>query len=476
MSDWLNMVAINVARNGTTSHTVNPASTGTVVAGAPFTPTAGRLLVAVVEGAVTSTTPSGWTLPIGGSAINNTGLYVWYRTAAGSDTIATTHNGSNYPIVVTFFEFAAGSSFVASVSGIGYSPTAGANPNLTGLSGTNWLGAAKASGLSSGSTYTSSAWSASGASPVKIVDTSAAYSSTDGYAFTLAELNASTLPAYQPLANMTGGFPSNCEAITLAVNVASGGGSSTYPVSGTVAATSAASGAPTLRATVAGTAAGVSAVTAGAPTAMVAMTGTIAPVAGTSGATGLLAGASGLAAATSSSAGAPTGLFAASGHVDAVTTVSGSPSSPGNSLSISGTVAATSGAAGAVTALLAAAGSAAGASTAAGAVSGRLAVSGSTVGSTSASGTPTLRATAAGTSAATSTTVGAPSLVAKVSGVVAAVSASAGALSNPSEYQDITVVIGEPYGNALTIGTPEANPLRVGDPIGHPLIIGPPRS
>jgi hypothetical protein len=59
---------------------------------------------------------------------------------------------------------------------------------------------------------------------------------------------------------------------------------------------------------------------------------------------------------------------------------------------------------------------------------------------------------------------------------VAAVSASAGALSNPSEYQDITVVIGEPYGNALTIGTPEANPLRVGEPIGHPLIIGPPRS
>src|SRR6478735_9379450 len=109
MAKWINHVAINTPRNATTTHTVDP-STGTAANGTLFTPTAGNLLVCLVEGAVTSTTPTGWTLPTGGSAVNNTGHYVWYRTAAGGDTFTTTHNGSNYPVLFDFYEFASGST------------------------------------------------------------------------------------------------------------------------------------------------------------------------------------------------------------------------------------------------------------------------------------------------------------------------------------------------------------------------------
>jgi hypothetical protein len=115
MSNWLNHVTIAAPRNGTTSHTCDPTNAtggGTVVTGSTFTPTSGRLLVVVCYGAVTFTTPSGWTLPTSGSAVNNGGLYVFYRTAAGSDPFTTTQNGSNYPVVFDIYEFATGSTFV----------------------------------------------------------------------------------------------------------------------------------------------------------------------------------------------------------------------------------------------------------------------------------------------------------------------------------------------------------------------------
>ena len=115
MVSWLNHAAIEAPRNGTTTHTVTP-SAGTAVAGTTFfTPTAGRLLVCLAEGSVTSTTPSGWTLPTGGSAINNTGLYVWYKTAAGNDSLTTTHNGSNYDVIFDFYEFPSGTNAIVAV-------------------------------------------------------------------------------------------------------------------------------------------------------------------------------------------------------------------------------------------------------------------------------------------------------------------------------------------------------------------------
>ena len=141
MALWLNHVAIAAPRNTLPTHTVDP-NGGTVVTGTNFTPTAGRFLLVVVEGSVTSTTPTpGWTLEA--SAINNTGLYCWTRTAAGSDTLSTTHNGSDYPVLFHWFEFAAGSTWVGDVSATAVAHGAGANPNLTGLTGTNLVMAAK---------------------------------------------------------------------------------------------------------------------------------------------------------------------------------------------------------------------------------------------------------------------------------------------------------------------------------------------
>ena len=149
MADFLNHVVIGAPRNGTNSHTVD-ASSGTVRGGSTFTPTAGRLLVCVSQGNVTSTTPSGWTLPTNGSAVNGCGLYVWWKVATGSDSITTTHNGSNWPAVFSFFEFDSTCTFVKSASATAVS-NGTAGPVISSLTGTNWIaGAAGNSDTSSG--------------------------------------------------------------------------------------------------------------------------------------------------------------------------------------------------------------------------------------------------------------------------------------------------------------------------------------
>ncbi len=215
---WTNRAVFQAPRNGTNSHTINPASTTDLVSGAAFTPTAGRRLVVVVEGAVTSTTPSGWTLPSGGSAISESGLYVWYRTAAGGDTFATTHNGSNYPVIFAVYEFPAGSTFVKSVSGTGVSNT-GANPNLTGLSGTNLIVGAKATVMTSGWTYGGAVWSSG---YTEDYDGSVPFSSTDGYWLTVAAQEGVTASSAQPTATISG-TAFTAEALTFALNVPAGG-------------------------------------------------------------------------------------------------------------------------------------------------------------------------------------------------------------------------------------------------------------
>lgn len=137
MARWMNHVTIATPRNGTSTHSVDPSSASNVVGDTSFTPTAGRLLVCFAEGAVTSTTPSGWTLPSGGSAVDSTGLYVWYRTAAGGDTFSTTHNSSDYPVVFDVYEFLEGSNFLGSTAATGVAKN-GFGPTLTGLTGTHW--------------------------------------------------------------------------------------------------------------------------------------------------------------------------------------------------------------------------------------------------------------------------------------------------------------------------------------------------
>jgi len=182
MSSWVNHVTIAMPRNGTVNNTVNPASSGTVVNGSYFTPTAGNFLVCVVEGGVTATTPAGWTLNTNCSAINLTGLYAFMKTAAGSDTLVTVHNGSNYPVVFDFYEYAAGTTFIkaATVTGANVGSAA---PGLATLSGTNVcvmsaVGGAQGSGIGANTTV----WTG----PTEQVDTNALFSSTDGYTYSAA--------------------------------------------------------------------------------------------------------------------------------------------------------------------------------------------------------------------------------------------------------------------------------------------------
>ena len=56
--------------------------------------------------------------------------------------LTVNHNSSNRPVVFHFFEFPAGTTFVAAATAISLTPT-GANPNLTGLTGTNTVMAAQ---------------------------------------------------------------------------------------------------------------------------------------------------------------------------------------------------------------------------------------------------------------------------------------------------------------------------------------------
>lgn len=185
MTQILNHVAVAAPRNGTATHTVSPSS-GVAVAGAAFSFTAGRFGICIVEGAVTSTTPSTWTLPSGASAINNTGLYVFNKaTLSGGDSVTTTHNGSNYPVVFHFIEFAAGTTWVNAASAIAVDPGTGTSPTLTGLTGANQV-----YGVAGQSTNVGRVGPYAGSWDIgtEVADTSEAYSATDGYTYGVSEL------------------------------------------------------------------------------------------------------------------------------------------------------------------------------------------------------------------------------------------------------------------------------------------------
>jgi hypothetical protein len=215
---FLNTVTIAAPNNGTAAHTADPSSASNVVAGTPFTPTAGRLLVCVADAAVTSTTPSGWTLPTGGSAINNTGLYVWHRAAAGGDTIATTHNASDYAVSFTFLEFASGAAFAGAAAATGQNQTA-ANPTLTGLTGSNVVFGVAAVAVGSGATGGQSmTW----AGPdTELVDSTVAFATGDGYLIGIAYQDSYASTSYAPTPTITSTLGST-ERITFGVSLPSG--------------------------------------------------------------------------------------------------------------------------------------------------------------------------------------------------------------------------------------------------------------
>lgn len=289
MTAWVNRVIISAPRNGTASHTVDPATSGTVLSGAAFAPTAGRLLVAVIEGAVTSTgttggtgstAPPGWS---GGaasattSAVNNTGLYVAYKTAAGADTLTVYHNATDYPIAVAFYEFPTGSTFAASIAAINVALTA-ANPNLTGLTGTNLVMAAIAGGYGSTATTPppSTAWSGTG-TPTTDLDsfvTRGGTSNTDGWVLSIADVQGYTGTSWQPTGNLTAGVSGapNKETLTWAVTVPTGGGTPAT-VTAVVATATVKANPPTVTG---GGAANVTAVAAGVTVAAVTPTVTAA--------------------------------------------------------------------------------------------------------------------------------------------------------------------------------------------------------
>jgi hypothetical protein len=217
MPAWTNFVAINAARNGTTTHTVNPSAGIDVVAGSAFTPTAGRLLVIVTDAAVTSSTPAGWTLPAGGNAVNFTGLYVWHRLAAGSDTFSTTHNAPNCPAMFTILEFPATSAFFASVAATAQTATA-ANPTLPGLTGTTQVfGAAGWADNVTGGTTGSATWNSPNTELVDYNDLGA-----DSYWFGLCYQENYAAASYAPTPTITVPAAGSGERLTFAVTAPAG--------------------------------------------------------------------------------------------------------------------------------------------------------------------------------------------------------------------------------------------------------------
>lgn len=219
MARWINTVTIAMPRNGTTSQTVSPASSGTVVAGAYFTPTANSRLVLVGYGPTTLSTPTGWTLPTNGSAVNNGGLYVWHRVAAGADSITTT-TASNAATVFTFYEFASGSTFLASAQAVNVATAGGAGPTLSLSAGTKLVIAAAGQDYSvTSGTPTFGSWTNAA---VENVDTSTIAAATHGYAHGQAYIEDSTATSIAVATTLTTSETNTIERLMFAVQVVGG--------------------------------------------------------------------------------------------------------------------------------------------------------------------------------------------------------------------------------------------------------------
>lgn len=231
----LNHVAIHVHNDGTTTRTVTPSS-GTVVAGAPFVPVAGRLLVCVIAGAPWVDTPAGWSMPSGGHASAWANLMLWHRIAAGGDTVTTTM-GADHPSVWHWIEFPAGSVFGASVAGT-EDTNGGPGPLLTGVDAPSWVAAAM--GLSLWGPTRVTTWSAG----EPLVDVShIPDTGFQGYTYSLTHATGVT-GSWSSAATVTNPQGSPQERIVFAVQVSSGAvagtlAASTSPMSGALSGVSA---------------------------------------------------------------------------------------------------------------------------------------------------------------------------------------------------------------------------------------------
>lgn len=206
-SSWINRTVLSgssVNANGTTSHTCS------------FTPaTSGNFLVAIVGGAVTSTTPSGWTLVT--SAINNCGLYVFTKTAsAGESSFSTTHNGSDYAIQGIVYEFYAGTSAIGSNSATALGSGTQTGPQVTGLSGTYTTFAARTQNDSSGITASSTVWTTPA---IEDYDVLVSKGANDGVYLTIAYEDSQGGPSFNPSATLSTNVGTTQEAIAFALSV-----------------------------------------------------------------------------------------------------------------------------------------------------------------------------------------------------------------------------------------------------------------
>lgn len=209
---WLNHVTIAAPANGTNSHTIDPSS-GVVVAGESFTPTAGTLLIVLVSGSVTSSTPAGWTLAA--QAVNNSGLYLWRRIAAGGDTFTTTHNGTNFPVAFDIYEFPEDTVFIGANAAGNISATSGdPGPTLTGLTADANMRMAVASQSWSSGPEPTFTWSGG----TEAADTNADWTGAiSGYGYSLAYIEDDTSGSFGLSATSTLTFVT-VERIVLALN------------------------------------------------------------------------------------------------------------------------------------------------------------------------------------------------------------------------------------------------------------------
>lgn len=206
MGLWVNRTVLSGASvdpNGTTSHTCT------------FTPaTSGNFLVAIVAGAVTSTTPSGWSLS--DFMVGNAGIYAFYKTAtSGESSFSTTHNGSNYAIQGVVYEFQAGTAYLGGESAAGSSGTLN-GPTPIGLSGTYSRFAARSWGQSTSGAVTSCVWTLP---TIEDYDVTVPAASQDGIYLTIAYDDGATGSSFTANSTITTNQGGSGEAVAFALTV-----------------------------------------------------------------------------------------------------------------------------------------------------------------------------------------------------------------------------------------------------------------
>lgn len=186
------------------------------------TPALGSFLLAVMDGAVTFTTPSnngGWTLLK--SAANLTGLYFLTKTANSSDVSSpafdTSHNGSNYAIQGVVYEFVAGTTVIGTAgTATGLALTA-TTPSVTVLTGTVCVIAARSWNNSTTGSVTSCVWTSPN---TEDYDVSVPKASQDGIELTIAYQTGVSTSSFSPNSIITTSSPTaSGEALTTALNI-----------------------------------------------------------------------------------------------------------------------------------------------------------------------------------------------------------------------------------------------------------------